>query len=75
VVYVEDDGYITQHVGNQESSNEWFGRNQWLTASITKQSLACYSVEWVCGPSLGLRVSFPILKGSTFNIGHAVNPA
>jgi hypothetical protein len=59
---------ITQPVGYCKFNNEWFGRNQWLTASIGRQSLACYSVEWVCCPGLCLRVSFPRL---TFKIKHS----
>ena len=38
---------ITQQVGNRKFNNEWFGMSQWLTASV----------EWVCGPSMGLNVS------------------
>ena len=52
---------ITQ-VGNRKFNNEWFVRNQWLTASIAKQSLACYSVEWVCGPKSGFNGVFSKLK-------------
>ena len=57
---------ITQQVGNHKFNNERFGRNQRPTANLPKQSLfcfPCYSVERVCGPSLGLRVSFSSLKG------------
>jgi hypothetical protein len=46
---------ITQQVGNCNFINEWFGRNQWLTANVAKQSLACYSVEWLCGPTFKIK--------------------
>jgi hypothetical protein len=60
------DIYITQQVGNRKFNNEWFGRNQWLTANVAKPSLASYSVERVCGLSLSLRVTFSSLKGYDF---------
>ena len=45
-------------VGNRKFHNEWFGRNQWLTASIAKLSLACYSVEWLRGPKSKIKGLF-----------------
>ena len=39
---------MTKQVGNLKFNNEWFGRNQWLTASIAKQSLegVDHSAAW-----------------------------
>jgi hypothetical protein len=60
--------WTTQQVGNRKFNNEWFGRNQWLTASIAKQSLACYSVEWLCGTKSGIKGLFNKVK--MINIQH-----
>jgi hypothetical protein len=72
----------TQKVRNRKFNNEWFGRNQWLTASVAKQSLAFYLVERVCGPSLGLFSKLKRINIHTQHnrpekaeyVVHAVNP-
>ena len=53
---------ITQQAGTRKFNNEWFGRNQWQTASIAKQLLTCYSVEWLCGPKSKFKGLFTKLK-------------
>ena len=51
-----------KHYTSWKLQIQWFGRNQWLTASIAKQSLACYSVEWLCGPKSKIKDLFSKFK-------------
>ena len=62
---------IAQQVGNRKFNNECFGRNQWLTASVAKQSLACYLFSGVgVWSKSGFKGLFSKLKGINIHMQH-----
>ena len=54
--------------GRKEGISEGISDSQWLTAIIAKQSLACYSGEWLSGPKSGIKELFSKFK--IINIQH-----
>jgi hypothetical protein len=49
-------------VGNCKFNNEWFGKNQWLTAGVAKQSLFCFPCMLFGGEGVWSMSGFKDLK-------------